>query len=102
MYAAVAMAFEMGVYGAVAGFLYQVLPKRKWRVYPALLVAMVLGRIVWGGVQFLLAELQNTDFTPALFLAGAVIEAIPGIILQIILVPTIVLMLDTARLILNH
>ena len=101
MFAAIAMAFEMGVYGAVAGFLYQVLPKVKWRVYPVLLISMVLGRIAWGGVQFLLAGLQNTAFTPELFLAGAVLEAIPGIILQIILIPVIVLALEKAKLVLN-
>ena len=102
MFAAVAMAIEMGVYGAAAGFLYRALPKTKWRVYPALLIAMVLGRIVWGGVQFLLAGLQNTTFTPELFLAGAVLGAIPGIILQIILIPLLVIALDNAKLVLNH
>lgn len=101
MFAAIAMAFEMGVYGAVAGFLYQVLPKVKWRIYPVLLISMVLGRIVWGGVQFLLAGLQNTAFSSELFLAGAVIEAIPGIILQIVLIPVIVLALERAKLVLN-
>ncbi|MDD6316876.1 MAG: ECF transporter S component, partial [Clostridia bacterium] len=66
-----------------------------------LLISMVLGRIVWGGVQFLLAGLQNTAFTMELFLAGAVIEALPGIILQIVLIPVIVLALERAGLVLN-
>jgi len=101
MFTAIAMAFEMGVYGMTAGFLYKALPKVKWRVYPVLLISMVLGRIVWGGVRFLLAGLQNTAFTPELFLAGAVIEAVPGIILQIILIPIIVLALEKAKLVLN-
>ena len=102
MFAAIAMAFEMGVYGAVAGFLYQVLPKTKWRVYPVLLISMVLGRIVWGGVQFLLAGLQGTVFTPELFMAGAVFGAIPGIVLQLLLIPVLVIALDQAKLVLNH
>ena len=101
MFSAIAMAFEMGVYGAAAGFLYHALPKVKWRVYPVLLISMVLGRIVWGGVQFLLAGLRNTAFTMELFLAGAVIEALPGIILQIVLIPVIVLALEKAGLVLN-
>lgn len=101
MFTAIAMAFEMGAYGAAAGFLYRILPKTRWRVFPALLISMVLGRLVWGGVQFLLAGLQNTTFTPELFLAGAVMNAIPGILLQIILIPVIVLALERAKLVLN-
>jgi hypothetical protein len=62
----------------------------------------VLGRIVWGGVHFLLAGLQNTAFSAELFLAGAVIEAIPGIILQIVLIPVIVLALERDKLVLNR
>ena len=98
---AVAMAFEMGVYGATAGLVYRMLPRTKWRVYPALLTAMVAGRLVWGGVQFLFAGLQNTTFTLELFLAGAVIGAIPGIILQLLLIPALVLALDRAGLVRN-
>jgi riboflavin transporter FmnP len=102
MFTAIPMAFEMGFYGAAAGFLYKALSKVKWRVYPALLISMVFGRIVWGGVRFLMAGIQNTAFTPELFLAGAVFEAIPGIILQIILIPVIVIALDKAKLVLNN
>ncbi|MBR3704801.1 MAG: hypothetical protein IKM11_04895 [Oscillospiraceae bacterium] len=65
-------------------------------------LAMVLGRIVWGGVQFAIAGLQHSTFTPALFLAGAVTSAIPGIILQIVLIPLIIMALERAGLVLNH
>ena len=99
---AVAMAVEMGVFGVVSGALYRTLPKTKWRVYPALLIAMVLGRIAWGGVQFLLAGLQGTVFTPELFMAGAVFGAIPGIVLQLLLIPVLVIALDQGKLVLNH
>ena len=63
MFAAIAMAFEMGVYGAVAGFLYQVLPKVKWRIYPVLLISMVLGLLVcyaFGTAWFLLVYARTT------------------------------------------
>jgi riboflavin transporter FmnP len=101
MFVAIPMAFEMAVYGAAAGFLYRTLPK-KLRLYPSLLIAMVLGRLVWGGVRFLMAGLQNTTFTLELFLAGAVLEAVPGIILQLFLIPIVVLALEKAKLILNN
>ena len=98
---AVAMAFEMGVYGAAAGFLYHILPKKNWSIYAALLIAMTVGRFAWGGVHYLIAGLQNTEFSLALFLAGAVTTAIPGIILHIVLIPMLVMTLKRLNLVLN-
>ena len=85
VWVAIAMAFEMATYGAIAGLLYRKLPKTGWRIYVSLISAMVAGRLVWGLVKFLLAGLQGTEFSLALFLSGAVTTAIPGIILQLIL-----------------
>ena len=100
-YAAVAMAFEMAAYGAVAGILYRALPRRGWSICVSLLAAMVAGRIVWGGVQFLLAGLRGTEFSLSMFLAGAVTAALPGIIVQIILIPALVAAMEKAGLTLN-
>lgn len=96
---AIAMAFEMGVYGAASGILYRLLPHQKWRIYATLLAAMLMGRIAWGGVQFLFAGLQHTVFTPELFLAGAVTSSLPGIVLQLVLLPIIVATMEKAELI---
>lgn len=98
---AVSMAFEMAVYGAAAGILYRVLPKKSWSIYVTLLTAMVAGRIVWGGIQFLLAGLRSTEFSLSLFLAGAVTNAIPGIVVQIVLIPILVAAMEKAGLTLN-
>ena len=87
---AVAMAFELAAYGFVSGFVYRRMPKKLFSAYTALLCAMVCGRVVWGLAMTLL--LMNGDgFTFAAFLAGAVTEAIPGIILQLVVIPPIVL-----------
>lgn len=99
--AAVAMAFELAAYGAVAGLLYRVLPKRTGCIYVALIAAMVAGRLVWGAARYLLAGLEHSAFTPALFLAGAVMTALPGILLHIVLIPVLVMAMQKARLILN-
>ena len=48
VWVAIAMAFEMATYGAVAGVLYRKLPKTGWRIYASLISAMVAGRLVWG------------------------------------------------------
>lgn len=98
---AVAMAFELAVYGLVSGILYRLLPKKKWSIYVTLVVAMLAGRAVWGIARLIIAGLSGNSFTWALFLAGAFTNAIPGIILHIVLIPVIVMVLERAGLSLN-
>lgn len=95
---AVAMAFEMAAYGFVSGFLYRRLPKTVGGIYASLLAAMVAGRVIWGGVMAVLM-LNGEGFTLAAFVAGAFANAIPGIVLQLVAIPTIVLTLQKARLV---
>ena len=97
----VAMAFELAVYGGLAGFLYQVLPRKKAVTYAVLLISMIAGRVVWGTVRLVLAGMTGSSFTWALFLAGAITNAIPGIILQLILIPILVISMERAGLSLN-
>lgn len=98
---AVCMAFELATYGAVSGILYRILPRKPWSVYVALIAAMIAGRLVWGAVKWLLLGLSGTQFTLQMFLAGAVINAIPAIILHIVLVPLLVFALEKAGLVEN-
>jgi thiamine transporter ThiT len=98
---AIAMTFELAAYGALAGILYRLLPRRIWSVYVSLILAMLGGRIVWGAAEYLLLLARGTAFTPELFLAGAVLNAIPGIILHIVLIPVLVIALEKAGLALN-
>lgn len=88
---AVAMAFELATYGAVSGLLYKILPKKIPYLYVSLIGAMIAGRAVWGVVRFLIAGFQNTTFPMAAFLSGALFKAWPGIILQIVLIPAVVM-----------
>ena len=94
--AAVAMSFELAVYGAVSGLLYRLLPAKKGRVYACLLPAMIAGRVVWGLARLLLAGLSGNSFTWALFLAGAFTNAVPGIILQLVLIPALMAAMERA------
>ena len=98
---AVAMAFELAVYGTVSGLLYRMLPRRKSSVYIAIVVAMLAGRIVWGIARLILAGLSGQSFTWALFLAGAFTNAVPGIILHLALIPLLVIGTEKAGLSLN-
>lgn len=94
---AVCMAFELAAYGAVAGFLYRIFPKKKRFVYCALLGAMILGRIVWGIAMSLCMGITGNPFGFSAFLAGAVTNAVPGIIIQIILIPVLIIALEKNR-----
>jgi len=89
---AIAMAFELAAYGFVSGLLARHLPKNLKGIYTALIAAMLCGRILWGIVMALMV-LNGSGFTFAAFIAGAFTNAIPGIILQLIAVPVIVLTL---------
>ena len=91
---AICMAFELATYGAVAGALYQKLPKKKSSIYVALLVAMVAGRLVWGAARFVCSGLDASAFGFGAFWAGAITTAIPGIIVQIVLIPLLVMALE--------
>lgn len=99
---AVAMAFELAVYGGMAGWLYRILPKKTAVTYAVLIAAMIAGRLVWGLAHLIIAGLIHSQFTAALFLAGAVTNAVPGIALQLILIPILVIAMERAGLSLNQ
>ncbi|MBR4875023.1 MAG: ECF transporter S component [Clostridia bacterium] len=94
---AISMAFEQAAYCAISGPLYAKLPKNKASVYVSLVTAMIVGRLVWGAARFVFAGLDVTAFGLRAFWAGAVTSAIPGIILQLILIPILVIALDKQR-----
>lgn len=86
----IAMCFELAVYGAVSGILYRLLPKKKPYVYVSLIAAMIAGRICWGIVRVILTGAGQYTFTWQAFMAGAFLNAVPGIVLQIMIVPLVV------------
>ena len=97
---ALAMAFELAAYGAAAGLLYRLLHKKTLSIYISLIAAMLIGRVVWGLVSIpLYAMFTDRTFALAAFWAGGFINAWPGIVLQIVLVPVIVFALEKAKLI---
>ncbi len=87
----IAMCFELATYGLVSGLLYQQLPKKKSSIYISLLAAMLAGRLIWGTVRLILYGLGKSNFGWIAFLSGALLNAIPGIIVQIILIPILVI-----------
>jgi hypothetical protein len=57
---------------------------------------MVAGRLVWGIVSIPLYGIAGKAFSWQIFLSGALLNAIPGIILQIVLIPAIIIALKKA------
>lgn len=91
---AVCMAFELAVYGCVSGIMRKILPQKKIYIYPSLIIAMVAGRIVWGLAMYFCIMVQGGEFGLSAFMAGAVTNAIPGIILQLVVVPVFVMVAE--------
>ena len=91
---AICMAFELAAYGMMTGLLYKIFPKGKVMIYIELIVAMFIGRVVWGVVSIVIYGIQGNAFSWQIFMGGALLNAIPGIILQIVLVPVLVMALQ--------
>lgn len=98
---AAAMAFELAVYGAVTGILYAKLPRTKPCIYVSLLAAMAAGRVVWGIVSIPLYGIAGKSFSAAIFITSGFTNAIPGIVLQIVAIPMIIMALERAGVLEN-
>jgi hypothetical protein len=95
-----AMAFELATYGIIVGFLYN---NSRWQcivaLYRSLLIAMVAGRIVWGAVMaIIIIGIQGGTFTLTAFMTAAFVGGIPGIVIQLILIPIIMFALKRTGL----
>ncbi len=93
------MALELATYGGMIGLIYCVFPKKNTgAVYLSLITAMISGRIVWGVAKTVLLGLSDKVFSFQAFLTGGFLDAIPGIVLQLILIPGIMEILNRTKL----
>ena len=101
---AVVMSFELATYGAAAGLLYRLLPRKGWSIYVSLILAMLAGRAVYGIVYLLITGLGlvSAEVTWTFFWTKAFVKPLPGIILQIVLIPVLVMVLERAGMSLNR
>ncbi len=101
MSVAIPMGFEMAVYGLVSGFLFRYLEgkglKMLPRIYTALFIAMVTGRVVYGSIKVFMTFGTPDQYTFAAFIAGTVTSGIAGIILQFLLVPAVVMAVEKVK-----
>lgn len=77
-----AMAVELGMYGFVIGALI-----KKSNIWVALVVSMLAGRLVNGIVNALIAGFSASSFGLSAYLTTVFVTALPGLVIQCILVP---------------
>ncbi len=95
---ALAMAFELAAYGALAALLYRALPKTIPGLYLALVLSMIGGRLVWGLASYIIFTAMGNPFTLQMFWAAAFVNPLPGIIFHIVIIPPILLALQANKL----
>ncbi|MDL2224834.1 DUF1893 domain-containing protein [Eubacteriales bacterium OttesenSCG-928-M02] len=85
------MLLELVTYGTVSGLLYHhtKLGSIRFGVYPSMLGAMVLGRVSYGIMFSILLSLNTGPFR-ALSVTAAITTGIPGILIQLVLIPILV------------
>lgn len=95
---AITMAFELMVYGFLSGFMYSHSKSKSLKtLYKCIIIPMFLGRIAAAVVKIILIGLGNNGFTLSAFIMGSFVQGIPGIIIQLVLIPLIVIKLDSVN-----
>ena len=74
----------------------------KLNVFVSLILAMVVGRIALAAAVFTLQPLLGLKLSPAIYMTGAIMNGIPGIAIQLILIPFLVLSLEKAGVALSE
>lgn len=85
---AIIMMFELGIYGLVASFLYR---KLRIPLIISLIFSMAAGRVMVGLVVYILTLAFGIETLgdPIIFVKAGAILAVPGIIIQIVLIPVL-------------
>ena len=86
------MVLELATYGFMTSYLYR---KFNLNVYTSLLGSMICGRIVAGIAVWVLTTLFAARLPdPVAFVMASVTTGLPGIVIQLIFIPAVVLILE--------
>ena len=91
-----AMMLELCAYGILTGVFYR---KLRWRIYPALIGAMLGGRVVSGAANAAFLGMAGRPYGFSAFLSGAFVTSLPGIVIQLAILPVVILALEKSKLI---
>ena len=95
---AFSMAIELPAYAIICGLIYLCFKKKNLiAIYVSLTSAMLGGRVVYAIVQSFILGLGEDGFTLSIFIAKAFVRPFPGIIIQLILIPSIVFALNKIK-----
>lgn len=89
------MICELAAYGILSGIFYQI---TQGKIYATLFLAMLGGRFVMGISSLLFYNLAGKGYTFELFLTSAFVTALPGILLQLTLIPLLIVILKKSKL----
>ena len=94
-----AMICELAVYGLVTSLLIRFVRTKSVyaNIYISLIGAMISGRIVYGILNSLI--FRAGSYSAQIWLTSAFVTALPGIVIQLILIPLIVLTLQDSNFI---
>jgi hypothetical protein len=89
------MMAELAVYGSVSGFMSfgAKIDNTKWSIYPKLIIAMIAGRVASGLIMYLAVWIFSLPISPIDMLIASTVTGLPGIALQLVLIPIIYLLL---------
>lgn len=96
------MMIELATYGLVCGLLIKIIrtPNRYFNLYAAMIPAMLIGRVLGGFVRiFLYAPVLADQTLLAWWVMSYFITSLPGIIIQLILIPAIIVALEKSKVI---
>jgi len=91
---AIIMMFELMTYAFVVSILSRTYKKG---IYVSLISAMISGRLIMGLVAFILANGFGLNLNPLLYVKGAIVTGIPGLIVQLILIPILIKLLKSSN-----
>ncbi len=96
---AVCMAVELAGYGLISGLVFRLLRKSKHindlaAIYISLVTAMLGGRLLWGVARVCCGLFSKSAFTWNMFVTAGFVTAIPGMLIQLFLIPAIVMALS--------
>ena len=90
------MIVELVAYGAAAGLFYNLLIKlnKTLRIYLTLILTMVCGRIAYFAGLVVAVYLLGMKDMSVMAVISAIVLGVPGIIIQIVLIPVIIFSID--------
>lgn len=96
-----AMVCELAAYGLIAGLAARLIRtgRRTADIYIQLISAMLLGRVVYGVTNALF--FRAGAYSMEVFVTAAFVTALPGIVIQLVLLPALILLLEKAKVLEN-